>query len=109
MAPGFVPDPTSIPVTIAGGEIPELVFSMKPRGSLFGYIASTGERLGDAGKHVNMNEHVQIQPISLTGEGLYRTLTPQDEEIIYPEYYLSGRDFEANGDFQFFDLPTGEY
>lgn len=109
MAPAFEPEPARIPVTVTGGSVPRIEFSMKPSGTLSGYVVSSEEGQGQAGEPMNPDGGVQMQSITLTGDGIYRNLIPQKEDLVYSEKYLSGTDFAVKGGFQFFGLPAGEY
>ena len=113
IAPAFVPEPVSIPISIEEGTVPRVEFSMKPVGYIRGYVVKN-ERNIQAGKDRQPDTEVQIQTITLRGSGIYRTLIPLQEDEIsypenYPEHYLSQTDFTSEGTFFFFGLPAGKY
>ncbi|MFC1494042.1 lipase family alpha/beta hydrolase [Thermodesulfobacteriota bacterium] len=113
IAPAFVPDPVRIPVTIQEGRIPRIQFSLKPVGFIRGYIPKKDKSYSQAGENLLPDGEVEIQSITLKGDGVYRTLTPLNEgqsySDLYPEYYLSKKDFTSQGAFFFFGLPAGKY
>jgi triacylglycerol esterase/lipase EstA (alpha/beta hydrolase family) len=114
IAPAFVPEPVSIPISIEEGTVPRVQFSMKPTGYMRGYIAKNEQPYMQAGKSRQHDTEIEIQSITLRGNGTYRALTPlQEEEIsyneLYPDHYLSGTDFTSQGTFFFFGLPAGVY
>jgi hypothetical protein len=110
LAPAFVPEPADIPVTIREGVVPRVEFSMKPRGSLRGYVTDTPKSTIEAGMFQGPDTDVRIRSISLNGGGIIRVLTPQKEDgFDFFEHYLSGTDFTVKGYFCFFGLPAGEY
>ena len=114
IAPAFVPEPVSVPISIEDGMVPKVQFFMKPTGYIRGYIAKNEQPYMQAGKSRQPDTEIEIQSITLRGNGTYRTLTPlQEEEIsydeIYPEHYLSETDFTAQGTFFFFGLSAGVY
>ena len=87
---------------------------MKPAGYLRGYVAKNEQPYMQAGKSRQPDTDIEIQSITLKGNGTYRTLTPLKEEEIsyselYPENYLSETDYTSQGTFFFFGLPAGEY
>ncbi len=113
IAPAFVPEPVSIPISIEEGTVPRVKFTMKPVGYLRGYVVKH-ERNIQAGKDRQPDTEVQIQTITLRGNGIHRTLIPLQEDAIsysehYPEHYLSQTDFSSEGTFFFFGLPAGKY
>jgi len=122
IAPAFVPEPVRVPITIAEGRVPSVEFSMKPTGYLRGYIVKNDPGYFQAGESRQHNTEVEIQSITLKGNGIERILSPLQEEVggdseqypsptdsTYSEQYLSGTDYTVNGQFFFFDLPGGEY
>ena len=113
IAPAFVPEPVSIPISIEEGTVPRAQFSMKPVGYLRGYVAKNEQPYMQAGKDRQPDTEIEIQSITLRGNGIYRTLTPLQKEIsyseLYPEHYLSETDFTSQGTFFFFRLPVGKY
>jgi pimeloyl-ACP methyl ester carboxylesterase len=114
IAPAFVPEPVSILISIEEGTVPRVQFSMKPVGYLRGYVAKKEQPYRQAGKEPQQDTEIEIQSITLRGNGIYRTITPlQGEEISYselfPEHYLSETDFTSQGTFFFFELPAGKY
>jgi len=115
IAPAFVPEPVSVPVSIEEGKVPSVDFSMKPTGYIRGYVAKHEEPHMHAGKDRQPDTEVEIQSITLRGNGVYRTLSPlqEEEEISYSElyldHYLSETDLTAQGAFFFFGLPAGKY
>ena len=114
IAPAFVPEPVSIPISIEEDTVPRVRFSMKPVGYLRGYVAKKEQPYMQAGKDRQPDTEIEIQSITLRGNGIYRTITPlQEEEIsyseLYPKRYLSETDFTSQGTFFFFGLPAGKY
>ncbi|MCD4755387.1 MAG: PEGA domain-containing protein, partial [Deltaproteobacteria bacterium] len=113
IAPAFVPEPVSIPISIEEGTVPRVQFSIKPVGYLRGYVAKNEQPYMQAGKDRQPDTEIEIQSITLRGNGIYRTLTPLQKEIsyseLYPEHYLSETDFTSQGTFFFFRLPVGKY
>ena len=113
IAPAFVPEPVRIPISIEEGTVPRVQFSMKPVGYLRGYVARNEQPYMQAGKDRQPDTEIEIQSITLRGNGIYRTLTPLEEEIsyseLYPEYYLSEMNFTSQGTFFFFGLTAGKY
>ncbi len=114
IAPAFMPEPASIPISIEEGTIPRVQFSMKPVGYIRGYVAKNEQPYMQAGKDRQPDSDMEIQSITLRGNGIFRTLTPLPEEErsyseLFPEYYLSETDFTSQGTFFFFGLPAGEY
>ena len=109
VAYSFVPEPAAVPVTIRPGETPTVEFSMKPRGNLIGYVADIGTNALSAGAYQPPDMDVRIQSITLKGNGITRTLVPEEEDSGYIEHYLSGTDFAVKGYFCFYGLPEGEY
>ena len=113
IAPAFMPQPVSIPISIEEGVVPRVRFSMKPAGYIRGYVAKKDETFIQAGKELQPDAEIDIRSITLSGNGIYRILTPQNEEIgyseLFPEYYLSETDFTSQGTFFFFGLASGQY
>lgn len=114
IAPAFVPEPNRILLDIEEGTVPRAQFSLKPTGYLRGYVANQEQAHMHAGIERQPDTDVEIQSITLSGNDIHRTLVPlQEEELSYtelfPEYYLSGTDFFAQGTFFFFELPAGTY
>jgi len=114
IAPAFLPEPFKIPISIEEGTVPRVQFSMKPVGYLRGYIAKSEQPYMQAGKDRQPDTEIEVQSITLRGDGIDRTLTPlQEKEIsnseLFPEHYLSERDFTTQGTFFFFGLPAGKY
>jgi len=94
--------------------ISRVQFSMKPTGYIRGYIAQNEQLYMQAGKSRQPDTEIEIQSITLRGNGTHRTLIPLQKEAIsydelYPEHYLSGKDFTLQGTFFFFRMPAGEY
>lgn len=114
IAPAFVPEPVSIPISIEEGTVSRVQFSMKPTGFIRGYLPKMEQPYMQAGKNRQPDTEIEIESIILRGNGINRTLTPlQEEEIsydeLYPGHYLSGTAFTTQGTFFFFGLPAGEY
>ncbi len=114
IAPAFVPEPARVPIRIEEGSIPRVQFSMKPAGYLRGYVAMKGQPYMQAGKDRQPETEIEIQAITLKGDGISRILIPlQEEELnysaLYPKHYLSETDYTAQGTFFFFGLPAGKY
>ena len=114
IAPAFKPDPISMPVEIEEGSVPQVRFTMEPAGFIRGYIADNKQPNMQAGDPQNPNPEIQIQSITLKGDGISRILIPLQEngltyDDLYPQHYISGEDFTAQGVFFFFGLPSGEY
>ncbi len=114
IAPSFAPEPVSIPISIEEGSIPNIKFSMKPAGHLRGYVTKNKQPHMQAGKDRRPDPEVEIQSVTLKGEGIYRNLTPLQEKDIsynehYPEHYLSKTDYTSQGAFFFFGLPKGKF
>ena len=110
IAPAFVPEPGSIPVTIEAGKVPRIAFSLKPRGSLGGYFVRFDEGKRQAGTYRGPDTAIPVRSITLKGGGLTRRIVPALEEgIIHVDHYLAGTDFAADGFFRFYDLPAGSY
>ena len=114
IAPAFVPEPISIPVSIKEGTVPRVQFSLKPVGFLRGYVVKNEKTYMQAGEDRQPDTEVEIQSVSLKGNGIYRTLTPLQEEErgyfdLYLEHYLSETDFTSQGTFFFFGLSAGKY
>ncbi len=114
IAPAFAPEPVSIPISIEEGKVPKVKFSMKPTGFIRGYVPKKEQPYMQAGKDRRPDTEIEIQSITLRGNGISRTLTPlQVEDIsydgLYPEHYLSETGFTTQGTFFFFGLPAGEY
>ena len=108
IAPAFVPEPASIPISIEEGTVPRVQFSMKPAGYIRGYVAKNKQPYMQAGKNRQSDTEIEIQSITLRGSGIERTLIPLKEETSYselfPEHYLSQTDFTSEGTFFFFGL-----
>ena len=114
IAPAFMPEPVRRLLHIEEGTVPRVQFSMKPVGSLRGYVAKKEQTYMMAGKERKPDTDVEIHSITLRGHEIHRTLIPlQDDAVsyteLYPEHYLSETDFTAQGTFFFFGLPAGEY
>ncbi len=108
IAPAFVSEPVNIPVSIEEGMVPNINFSMKPVGYLRGYVAKNERRYFQS--DAQPDTKAQIQSITLKGNGINRTLIPQQgEKANFVEHYLSSKDFTSKGVFHFFKLPAGEY
>ena len=112
IAPAFVPEPVTIPISIEEGTVPRVQFSMKPVGYLRGYVAKE-QLYMQAGKDRQPDTEIEIRSITLKGNGIYRTITPLQEEISYSglflEHYISETDFTSQGAFFFFGLSAGKY
>ena len=113
IAEAFKPEPVGIKVKIEEGNIPGIRFLMKPDGYIQGYVTQ-GEKTTQAGEEGVPDAGIEIQSITLKGEGVNRTLTPLHGEDrthsdLYPEYYLRATDFSVHGYFFFFGLPAGDY
>ncbi len=122
IAAAFVPEPTRVLVNIEEGKVPRVEFSMKPVGYIRGYVVINQQRHIQAGENLQPESRVDQQPdsnvevesITLQGNGIIRTLTPLQEKggsysEHHPEHYLSSTDFASNGAFFFFELPAGKY
>ena len=86
---------------------------MKPEGYIRGFIANKDQTDIQAGEELLPDSELDITSVILKGDGIYRALTPLQNELSYndlfPGYYLSGTDFTAQGAFFFFGLSAGEY
>lgn len=114
IAPAFMPEPASIPISIEEGTVARVQFSMKPVGHIRGYVVKNEQSYMQAGEDRQPDTEVEIQSITLIGNGIYRTLIPLQEEKrsyydLYPEHYLSETDITIQGTFFFFGLPAGKY
>lgn len=109
LAPAYAPDPSSISITIDENSVTRVEFSMKPRGSLSGYVVKTKQSNNQAGAFLEPDPEIQIQTITLRGGEITRTLIPVEEELSYPDHYLTETDYAAQGVFYFYGLPAGEY
>ena len=109
LAPAFAPDPASISITIDEDSVPNVEFSMKPRGSITGYVVKTKKSNNQAGAFLEPDTKIQIQTITLLGGEITRTLIPLEEELSYSDHYLTETDYAAKGVFYFYGLPAGEY
>ncbi len=114
IAPAFVPEPVRVPVRIEEGMIPSVEFSMKPVGYIRGIVVRNEEPGIQAGGNRQPDTEVEIESITLRGNGIHRTLMPlQTTEYgwaeLYPEHYLSQNDYSSQGTFFFFGLPSGKY
>lgn len=109
LAPAFAPDPVSMSITIEDDSVPNVEFTMKPRGTLTGYVVKAKKTNNQAGAFLEPDTEIEIQTIILEGDGITRTLIPQNEAIDFAEHYLPETDYAARGEFYFYGLPEGEY
>ena len=121
IAPAFLPEPVSVLVSIEEGKVPKVKFSMKPVGYIRGYLVINEQRHIEIGRDLQPETRNDLQPdsdvtiesITLSGNGIKRTLIPLKEETSYHElfieHYLSETDFTSEGTFFFFGLPAGKY
>lgn len=109
LAPAFAPDPASISITIDENSLPSVEFSMQPRGSITGFVVKTKQSNDQAGAFLEPDTEIQIQTITLRGGEITRTIIPVEEELNYPDHYLTETDYVAQGVFYFYGLPAGEY
>ena len=114
LAGAFRPEPVSIPVSIEQGDIPRVRFTLKPDGFLRGYVTKRVQSYTQAGEEEQPDAGIEIQSLTLKGDGINRTLIPLREEKksyaeLLPDYYLAETDFTFQGAFFFFGLPAGDY
>jgi pimeloyl-ACP methyl ester carboxylesterase len=109
---GFKTEPDHIPLEITGGHIADAKFILKPQGVVANYIyAATDTHDNFWGFHKELPKNVEIRSIRLTGQGVSRTITPDDKMSDREEMdkFLASSDYAFKNSFVFFDLPSGDY
>jgi pimeloyl-ACP methyl ester carboxylesterase len=111
VANSFKAAPGSMRVRIRSGAAADLSFELKPQGDLWGYVgAGSGDAELPAGSYVPPGESIEIQSISLRGEGVSRELSASQatggDDV---ERFLAQKDFISQAQFFFFDLAAGDY
>jgi pimeloyl-ACP methyl ester carboxylesterase len=109
---GFKTEPDHIPTDIKPGQIADVRFVLKPQGMVANFIyATTNTEDSFWGFYQELPEQVKIRNIRLKGQGISRSLTPdnqmRDREVL--SAFLASRDFAFKNSFAFFDVPAGEY
>ena len=110
VAPAFLPEPAAEWITIGKDTVPRVEFHMKPIGYIGGYIINKERRRIQAGEYLEPDLNVQVQSITLRGNGICRTITPlKEEDPNFLDLYLSGTDYATRGMFCFYGLSAGRY
>lgn len=109
---GFKTEPDKITLDIKPGKIAETKFVLKPQGMVAGYMtAATSTDDSFWGFFKPLPERVKIRTIKLTGQGISRSLVPNDKmsdrEVLAT--FLASRDFACKASFAFFNVPAAEY
>lgn len=103
--------PRRVRIRIRPGDTTNLSFKLNAQGNLWGYIGTaSGKDQLPAGSYVPPDKSVEISLITISGGGIERKLVPtrlEKEEGF--ERFLAQEDLFAEGEFYFFNLPTGEY
>lgn len=104
-----------VPVSIDSNETNEVDFVFRPDGAIRGCVTAS---MKPEDKSVGMpdsvsrsvDKNIKIQSITLSGNGVHRTLKQiEGEEIISYDYLISRDDVCYNRCYAFFGLPAGEY
>ena len=109
---GFKTEPANHPLSVKGGKITEVGFTLSPQGMVAGVIAAT-TAADDSywGYFQALPAKVKIRTIQLAGAGLFRVVRPadgmSDREVL--RTFLASKDFAYKNQFAFFDVPAGEY
>ena len=104
-----------IPISIERGKTKDLDFVFVPDGVIRGFVTtSPGPMDKFPGKpeviYRSADEEIKIQSITLTGNGIHRTLRPiRDEDVNFWDLLIRRADFCYNHLFGFFGLPAGDY
>jgi pimeloyl-ACP methyl ester carboxylesterase len=108
-------DKRYIPVYVETGKTRDLDFVFSPDGEIYGAL-TTSMKPEDKSPgrplvvYRSADETITVQSITLTGNGIHRTLTPtKDEGITIWDLLISRSDFCLNRHFGFFGLPAGDY
>jgi pimeloyl-ACP methyl ester carboxylesterase len=109
---GFKTEPDKITLDVKPGKIAETKFVLKPQGMVAGYMTAAPSADDSFwGFFKDLPSSVKIRTIKLTGQGISRSLVPNDKmsdrEVLAT--FLASRDFACKASFAFFDVPAGEY
>ncbi len=107
---------TGVPVIIERNKIEKIDFVFEADGELRGFVSAP---LKPENRYAGMpevvyqqdNENLRVQSITLTGNGIRRTLKPIQQKNMndWEQLILSRSDFCHQKRFGFFGLPAGNY
>lgn len=109
---GFKTVPDHLTLDIQAGKIADAGFVLKPQGMVAGVIAATTSADDSFwGLYKDLPKKVKIRAITLSGQGLSRSLLPDDKmsdrQVLAT--FLASRDYAFKNSFAFFDLPAGVF
>ena len=109
---GFKTQPDHLALKVKAGQITDTKFTLKPQGMIANLIyAKTALDDRFWGFYRELPGKAKIRSIRLTGQGISRSLTPDDKmsdrEMLTA--FLASRDFAHKNSFTFFDLPAGTF